>query len=64
VEKKIVQSPAILKMLMDPESSDNSTDFSDVLAVMARNSESVSMQMAESYLKGTQKGTVQSLKSL
>jgi len=64
VQKSIVRSPSIMKMMMEPGDSAGDTDFGVILNGMAKNDASISGQMAEAYLKGCSKGTVSSLKSL
>lgn len=49
VQKKMIQSPEILKMLMNPEGSDDS-DYSDVLHSMAKDKEDISKQIIENLL--------------
>ena len=42
VQKKMVESPSIMSMMMEPGDSSDDTDFSDVLNKMAKDSEEVS----------------------
>ena len=57
VQKKMVESPSIMSMMMEPGDSSDSTDFSDVLNKMAKDNEDVTKQIAENILKGTSKAT-------
>ena len=64
VQKKMVESPSIMSMMMEPGDSSDSTDFSDVLNKMAKDNEDVTKQIAENILKGTSKATEWSIKNL
>ena len=57
------EHPEIMKMMMNPDGSDDS-DFSEVLHGMARDNEEVTKQIAENLLSTTGKGTQASLKAL
>jgi len=64
LDKQIVRSPAIFKMMTDPGDGAGDIDFTGVLTAMCTGDEALSEQLAESYLKNLQRGMLSTKRAI